>query len=105
MRCSQTSVEVCALLSEVLCRAGYNALTSGNVEDAKLLLRATKAKLIILGASMQSWQGKSTRKVFEEIDPSVSLIVLDQDFNRRDPGECVTKLLESIRSVSGNLVN
>src|ERR1700693_2827692 len=103
--CVYDSVEVSALLSEVLCRAGYNALTTGNVEDAKLLLRATKAKLIILGANMQSWQGKSTRKVFEEIDPSVSLIVLDQDFNRRDPGECVTKLLESIRSVSWNLVN
>jgi anti-sigma B factor antagonist len=100
--CVYDSVEVCAFLSEVLCRAGYNALTTGNVADAKLLLRAINAKLIILGGSMQTVHGKSTRKIFEEIDPSVSLVVLDQDFDRQDPGECITKLLENIRSVSGD---
>ncbi len=99
--CVYDSVEVCAFLSEVLCRAGYNALTTGNVGDAKLLLKATKAKLVILGAGMQSVQGKSTSKAFEEIDPSVTLLVLDQDFNKQDPGEFVTKLLEDIRRVSG----
>jgi PleD family two-component response regulator len=96
--CVYDSVEVCAFLREILCRAGYNALTTGNVEDARLLLKATKAKLIILGANLQSVHGKSTRKVFEEIDPSVSLVLLDQDFSKQDPGECVPKLLESIRS-------
>jgi len=99
--CVYDSVEVCAFLSEVLCRAGYNALTTRNVGDAKLLLRAIKAKLIILGGGMQTEHGQPTRKLFEEIDPSVSLVVLDQDFNKQDPGESIPKLLQTIREISG----
>ena len=96
--CVYDSVEVCAFLKEVLCRAGYNALTTSNVEDARLLLRATKAKLIILGANLLSVHGKSTKKIFEEMDSSVSVVPLDADFHKQDPGECATKLLETIRS-------
>ena len=96
--CVCDSVLVSTFLREVLCRAGYNALAIGNVADARILLKATKAKLIILGANLQSVHGKSTKKVFEEIDPSVSLVMLDEDFDRQDPGECATKLLENIRS-------
>jgi anti-anti-sigma factor len=95
--CVYDSVNVRTFLREVLCHAGYSALTVGNVLDAKILLKATKAKLIILGANMQSVHGTSSRKLFEEIDPSVSLVVLDPNFEKQDPGECATQLLESIR--------
>jgi anti-sigma B factor antagonist len=96
--CVFDSAEVRAFLGEVLCRAGFRALTSGNVPDAKILLKATKAKLVVLGGNMQSVHGASTQHAFEEIDPSVSLIVLDADFAARDPGEAAMKLLERIRS-------
>ena len=95
--CVYDSVNVRTFLREVLCRAGYSALTAGNVLDAKILLKATKARLIILGANMQSVHGTSSKKLFEEIDPSVSVVVLDENFEKRDPGECATQLLESIR--------
>jgi len=95
--CVFDSAEVRAFLGEVLCRAGFRALTSGNVHDAKILLKATKAKLVVLGANMQSVHGVSTKQAFEEIDPSVSLIVLDADFAARDPGEAAVKLLERVR--------
>ena len=75
--CVYDSVNVRTFLREILCRAGYSALTTGNVLDAKILLKATKAKLIILGAKMQSVHGISTKKLLEEIEPSVSVIVLD----------------------------
>jgi anti-sigma B factor antagonist len=96
--CLYDSADVRALLGEVLCRAGYNAVTTGNVYDAQILLKATKAKLIVLGANMQSVHGTSTKKAMEEIDPVVSLVVLDEDFAAQDPGEGATKLLETIRS-------
>src|SRR5882672_5288763 len=51
--CVYDSVNVRTFLREVLCRAGYSALTTGNVADAKILLKATKAKLVVLGANMQ----------------------------------------------------
>jgi anti-anti-sigma factor len=98
--CVYDSLNVRTFLREVLCRAGYSALTTGNVLDAKILLKATKAKLAILGANMQSVHGTPTKKLFEEIDPSISLVVLDADFEKQDPGECVTQLLESVRGIA-----
>lgn len=95
--CVYDSLNVRTFLREVLCRAGYSALTTGSVPDAKILLKATKAKLIILGAKMQSVHGVSAKKLFEEIDPSVSLMVLDENFEKQDPGECVMQLLEKVR--------
>jgi anti-sigma B factor antagonist len=96
--CVCDSVLVSTFLREVLCAAGYSALTVGNVADAGILLQATKARLIILSANLQSVHGKPAKTIFEEIDPSVSILVLDPDFDRQDPGECASKLLESIRT-------
>lgn len=95
--CVYDSTDARTFLTEVLCHAGYNALATANVEDATILLKAIKAKLVILGWNMQSSHGKSTRKILEEIDPSVSLLVLDEHFSEYDPGDAAVKLLESIR--------
>jgi anti-sigma B factor antagonist len=96
--CVYDSADVRALLGEVLCRAGYKAVTTGNVHDAQILLKATKATLVVLGANMQSVHGASTKKALEEIDPAVSLVVLDEGFGAQDPGDAATRLLETIRS-------
>ena len=90
------SSDVCTFLREVLCGAGYNALTTSNIDDAKILLKATKAKLVLVSARMQAVYGKPTRKAMEEIDPAVSLMVLDENFATQDPGEAAEKLLNDI---------
>jgi len=94
--CVYESSDVCTFLREVLCGAGYNALTTSNIDDAKILLKATKAKLVLVSARMQSVYGKPTRKAMEEIDPAVSLMVLDENFATQDPGEAAEKLLNDI---------
>lgn len=103
--CVYESSDVRTFLREVLCSAGYNALTTGNIDDAKILLKATKAKLVIVSARMQAMYGKPTRKVIEEIDPSVSLIVLDEDFSSQDPGEAAEKVLNNVREHVGVSAN
>jgi len=70
------------------------------VDDARILLKATKAKLVILGANLHSIRGKPSTKLFEEIDPSISFVLLDKDFDRQDPGECAEQLLETIRNTA-----
>jgi DNA-binding NtrC family response regulator len=80
----------------VLCNAGYNAMTTANVDDARVLLKATKAKLVVLSARLQSVHGKLTRKALEEIDPAVSLLILDENFATQDPGEAAEKLLSEV---------
>jgi anti-sigma B factor antagonist len=98
MLCVYESTEVGAFLREVLCSAGYNALTTASVDDARILLKATKAKLVVIPARMQSVHGKATRQALEEIDPAVSLLILDDNFASQDPGEAAEKLLSGVAS-------
>ena len=71
-------------------------MTTANVDDARVLLKATKAKLVVLSARLQSVHGKPTRKALEEIDPAVSLLILDENFATQDPGEAAEKLLSEV---------
>jgi anti-sigma B factor antagonist len=98
--CIYESVDVCTFLREVLCSAGYNALTTVSLDDARILLKATKAKLVLVSARMQSVYGKPTRTALQEIDPAVSLVVLDEDFATQDPGEAAERVLSVIGSQS-----
>ena len=71
----------------MLCGAGYNALTALTVSDALILLRATKAKRMVISAQLQSVHGRPTRQVLQEIDPAAALLVLEENFATQDPGE------------------
>jgi anti-sigma B factor antagonist len=94
--CLFESADVRAFIREVLFGAGYNALTVANIDDARLLLKATKAKQVVVSSRLQSVYGKPTRQVLQEIDPAVSLLVLDETFATEDPGQAAQKLLSGI---------
>jgi anti-sigma B factor antagonist len=96
MLCVYESTDVGTFLREVLCSAGYNALVTASIEDARTLLKATKAKLVVISAHMQSKHGKPTRQVLEEVEPSVSILILEENFASQDPGEAAEKLLSRI---------
>jgi anti-sigma B factor antagonist len=98
MLCVYDSTDVSTFLREVLCGAGYNALTAASIDDARILLKATKAKLVVVSARMQCVRGKQTRTALEEIDPAVSLLILDENFATQDPGEAAEKLLSDVGS-------
>src|SRR5271157_5179982 len=97
--CVYDSTDVCTFLREVLCGAGYNALTVLGISDALILLKATKARLVVISAHiahMQSVHGKPARKLLDEVDPAASLLVLDENFATQDPGEAAEQLLSRI---------
>src|SRR6202521_1735480 len=66
MLCVFESIDVCTFLREVLCSAGYNAMATLSINDARILLKATKAKLVIVSARMQTIHSKPTSKLLEE---------------------------------------
>jgi STAS domain-containing protein len=96
MLCVYPSPDMCTFLREVLCGAGFNALTTTSSEDAPILLRATKAGLVIISSRLQSVRGKPIRAAFQEIVPDVSLLVLDENFANQDPGEAAETLLKEV---------
>jgi len=96
MLCVCESNDVGTFLREVLCAAGYNAITTASIDDARILLKATKAKLVVISARILSIHGKPTRRALEEIDPGVSLLFLDDNFASQDPGEAAEKVLSAV---------
>ncbi len=98
--CLIDSGDVRALIREVLYSAGYNAVVTAKLEDTKILLKAMKAKTVVLSSQMQSIDGRTTRQVLQEINPSISFIVLDEKFANQDPGEAAQKLLSSLAEQS-----
>ena len=97
--CVYPSLDVCTFLREVLCHAGFNALTTNTVDDAPILLRATKAKLVVISSRIQAVRGRPVRAAFQEIVPDVRILALDEDFAAQDPGEAAEKLLADINSL------
>lgn len=98
--CVYPSTDVCTFLREVLCGAGYNAMTTTTANDAQILLKATKAKVVVFSAGIQAQRGKSLQQTLTEIDPSISLVVLSDNFASQDPGEAVEKLLGDVAGVA-----
>ncbi|MFL6302129.1 MAG: hypothetical protein ACJ72H_01190, partial [Candidatus Sulfotelmatobacter sp.] len=64
-----------------------------------ILLKATKARLVIVSSRIQMLRGKPIRAVLQEIVPEVRLLPLDDQFAALDPGEAAEKLLAHVNSV------
>ena len=94
--CLFESTDARTFLREVLFAAGYNALATANIDDAKLLLKATKARTVVVSAQMQNVYGRPTRQVLEEVSPVLAYHVLEGNFATQDPGEAAQKLLAVI---------
>ncbi|HTS09475.1 MAG TPA: STAS domain-containing protein [Candidatus Eisenbacteria bacterium] len=99
MICVFPSLDVCAFLREILCNAGFNALTTATIEDAPILLKATKAKIVVISPRMQIARGKPVRQAFQEIVPEVRILTLEDNFASQDPGEAAEKLLADISAL------
>jgi anti-sigma B factor antagonist len=80
--CIHPSVDTLIYLREVLRRSGYDAVTTSNLSDAIVLLKATAPALVILADEMQSPRGRATAAILREIRPDVPVIPLPADFSR-----------------------
>ena len=101
--CVYASLDVCAFLREILCGAGFNALTTTAIDDAPILLRATKAKLVVVSSRIQIVRGRPFRQAFQEIVPDIQILTLDDHFATDDPGEAAEKFLKDVNALLATL--
>jgi anti-anti-sigma factor len=97
--CVYASLDVCTFLREILCNAGFNALTTSCADDAPILLKATKAKLAVVSSRIQFLRGKPMRAALMEIVPDVAILTLDENFATQDPGDAAEKLLKDVNDL------
>jgi anti-anti-sigma factor len=96
--CLDGSPETLACLREVLRAAGYHVLTSSNLPDAQLLLKATKVQAVIVGQDILTAQPDATARLHTRINPDISLIALGSDFSQQEAGDAAHHLLNEIKS-------
>jgi anti-sigma B factor antagonist len=95
--CFEESADVLAYLRELLRHAGYRVLTTSMLHDARILLKATRPSLIVLGPRTVHLREKSAEELLGQMAPTVPVCVLEEDFSTRDPGEAGVRLLEQVR--------
>lgn len=99
--CVHPSVDTLMYLREVLRRSGYDAVTTSNLPDAIVLLKATAPALVLLADEMQSARGRATAAMLQEVRPDVPVILLKQEFSSQEAGEAGSWLLQEVRSHLG----
>jgi anti-sigma B factor antagonist len=98
--CVYASSDVCAFLREILCNAGFNALTTTAIEDAQILLSATQAKLVVLSERIQYLRGRPVREAMQEVVPDARFVVLDENFGSDDPADAADRLLNDVNRLA-----
>jgi anti-sigma B factor antagonist len=93
--CVDDSVDVLAYLREILRGAGYKPLTTANMHDALILMRAAKVDMLVLGTKFSS---ENNQALFHKINASIPQIPLHHEFSRQDAAEAGQKILLEIRS-------
>ncbi len=96
--CIHSSVDTLVYLRELLRRSGYDAVTTSNLPDAIVLLKATSPALVVLADDMQSARGRATAEMVQEVRPNVPVVVLQQSFSSQEAGEAGSWLLQAVRS-------
>jgi anti-sigma B factor antagonist len=97
--CVYASLDVCTFIREILCNAGFNALTTTSIEDAPILLKATKARLVVVSSRIQSLRGKPVRAALQETAANIDILTLDESFATQDPGEAAERLIADVNGL------
>ena len=95
--CVEQSADVLAYLREVLRQAGYDPLTTANVSDARILIKAVEPDLVILGPSVLLKPGEKHESL-RHVLQGIPVIELGSAFSTIDAGEAAQQVLEQVKA-------
>jgi anti-anti-sigma factor len=95
--CVDESPDVLAYLRELLKEAGYRTLTAANVPDALILLKATRPRIVVMGAELRAATGTSAAEEFKSIASAGAVVELPQGFSSQDAGLAAQQVLQAVR--------
>jgi anti-anti-sigma factor len=87
--CVDPSPDILAYLREVLRRAGYGVATTTNVADSRILIRATRPKVVVVGSAMRSL-------LADELTSHSRVVELSGHFSTEDAGEAARHVLDQV---------
>ena len=99
--CVAESHDVLAYVCEILRQAGFGVLSSDNLPDGLMLLRAARPKAVVIAADLRAARGTTTAASFNMLADEHAVIELPADFSHRDAGEAGAQLLDRVRALVG----
>jgi len=96
--CVIVSVNVQALVREMLTGGGFGVLSTGNIPDGLILLRATDPKLVIIDRALRHGPQTDAAVKFGALAANVPVIELEDDFAQRDPVDAANVLRDRMRA-------
>ena len=94
--CVDESPDVLTYLRELLKEAGYRTLTAANIPDALILLKATRPKIVVIGAELRTAERQSSDE-FMNIASAGKVVELPAGFSAQDAGEAAQQVLQALR--------
>ena len=98
--CVEHSPDVLAFVRELLKQAGYGVMTATNVADALILLKATRPKVVVVGADVRSSRGTGAADTFNNLADTLPVVELPPDFSSRDAGEAGQRFLDRVLALT-----
>lgn len=96
--CVDHSPDLLAYLREILKGAGYHVVTAGNLPDALVLLRATRAKVVVIGAQLRAARSTRTAEEFHGLANASAVVELPAAFSSQDAGDGSEQVLQAVRA-------
>ena len=94
--CVDESPDLLTYLRELLKEAGYRTLTAANIPDALILLKATRPKIVVIGAELRTAERQSSDE-FMNIASAGKVVELPAGFSAQDAGEAAQQVLQALR--------
>jgi len=91
--CVDHSEDVLALLRELLRQAGYAPVTTSNLFDARILAKATKPALVVIGPSVTSDSAQSIKNAIG----STPVIALESTFGNLEASAAAEQVLAAVK--------
>ncbi|MBZ5568563.1 MAG: anti-sigma factor antagonist [Acidobacteriia bacterium] len=100
--CVDQSANVLAYVREVLRQAGYDPLTTANVSDARILVKAARPAVVILGPNVMVRGGEKSDALRQALH-GIPTIELGSAFSTIDAGEAAQQVLAQVKAhTAGN---
>jgi anti-anti-sigma factor len=97
--CVDDSVDVLAFVCEVLREAGYRVMPCGNVADAAVLLKVSRPRVLVVGASARARLDSVRVGASNEAGNALAILELPVAFASRDPAESSRELVSRMRDL------
>jgi anti-sigma B factor antagonist len=94
--CVDESPDVLTYLRELLKKAGYRTLTAANIPDALILLKATRPKIVVIGAELRTARTQASEE-FKNVARAGTVVELPAGFSGQDAGEAAQQVLQALR--------